>query len=57
MFLNDILVTGSNSCEHEERLCKILEQLEQVGLKLHPTKCSFGVDSVQYLGHTIDKAN
>ena len=53
MFLDDSLVAGSNSCEHEERLCKVLEQLEKVGLRLHPTRCSFGVDNVQYLGYTI----
>ena len=47
-------MTGSNSCEHGERLCEVLKRLEKVGLKLHPTKCSFGVDSVQYLGYTID---
>ena len=54
VFLDDILVTGSNFCEHGERLFKVLERLEKIGLRLYPTKCSFGVDSVQYLGYTID---
>ena len=54
VFFDDILVSGSNASEHEERLCEVLKRLQDAGLKLHPTKCFFGVDQVQYLGYTID---
>ena len=56
VFMDDILVSGSNVCEHEERLCEVLRRFQEVGLRLHPTKCSFGVDKVQYLGYTIDSS-
>ena len=42
VFLDDILVSGSGQAEHEARLCEVLSRLEHVGLKLNPTKCSFG---------------
>ena len=54
VFLDDILVSGSSHAEHESRLCEVLSRLECVGLKLHPTKCSFGVSRVTYLGFSID---
>ena len=54
VFLDDILVSGSSPGEHDKRLGEVLKRFQEVGLRLHPTKCSFGVDSVQYLGYTID---
>ena len=54
VFLDDILCSGRTHMEHEGRLCEVLKRLEQVGLKLHPSKCCFGVSSVQYLGYVID---
>ena len=49
-------MSGSNVCEHEERLREVLRRFQDVGLRLHPTKCSFGVDKVEYLGYTIDSS-
>ena len=54
VFLDDILVSGSSQAEHEARLCEVLSRLERVGLKLNPTKYSFGVSSVTYLCYSID---
>ena len=54
VFLDDILVTGSNRAEHDARLCEVLGKLQEAGLKLHPTKCEIAVLSVQYLGYSID---
>ena len=54
IFLDDILVCGSTVKEHRERLREVLKRLNDAGLKLHFSKCSFEVDQVQYLGYTID---
>ena len=54
VFLDDILVSGSSHAEHEARLCEVLSRVERVGLKLNPTKCSFGVSNVTYLGYSTD---
>ena len=48
------LYQALSHAEHEARLCEVLSRLERVGLKLNPTKCSFGVSSVTYLGYSID---
>lgn len=54
VFFDDILVSGSNAKKHNDNLGEVLRRLQEAGLKLHPTKCSIGVDKVQYLGYTID---
>nr|CAI5855831.1 unnamed protein product [Callosobruchus analis] len=54
-FLDDILVTGRNDCEHLERLELVFQKLQECGLKVKKEKCKFFENSVNYLGHTIDK--
>ena len=54
IFLDDILVSGSTEKEHRERLRLVLTKLNDAGLKLHVSKCSIGVNQVEYLGYTID---
>ncbi len=54
-YLDDVLVFGNTAEQHQERLELVLIALESAGLKLHPGKCRFGVESVIYLGHIIDK--
>ena len=41
--------------DHLKRLCVVLSQLQEAGLKLQPTKCKFVKTSVVYLGHKISK--
>ena len=53
VYLDDILVFGRSAAEHQERLEVVLEQLQQAGLKLKPSKCSFGKSSVSFLGHIV----
>ena len=45
VYLDDILITGSTEDEH-------LQHLDE-GLTLKKLKCSFLLESVEYLGHTI----
>ena len=52
-YLDDILVWGKTWEEHCERLGRVLDKVRQAGLMLGPSKCSFGVETVQYLGSTI----
>lgn len=53
--LDDILITGKDDREHFSRLKVVLERLSNCGLKVKKEKCAFFQDSVQYLGHVIDK--
>lgn len=53
-YLDDILVCGANEAEHKARLQSVLSKLEDAGLKLKLSKCSFKVPEVSYLGYRID---
>ena len=50
----DILVFGKDHDEHDNRLRKVLEQLESANVTLNTSKCEFGKDTVKFLGHIID---
>ena len=53
VYIDDILVTGQTDQQHLSRLVDVLKRLQQAGLKLKKSKCSFLRPSVDYLGHTI----
>ena len=55
VYLDDILVTGSNTAEHLRNLDKVLERVAAAGISLNRTKCSFMLSKVEYLGHMIDE--
>ncbi|XP_030760309.1 uncharacterized protein K02A2.6-like [Sitophilus oryzae] len=55
VFLNDILITGCNRKEHLIRLKKVLQILQESGLKISLPKCSFFQDQIEYLGFIINK--
>lgn len=54
IYLDDIIISGTNATQHLERLDQVLNRLEKSGLRLKRTKCQFGVSQVQYLGFKID---
>ena len=39
--------------EHVEHLSQVFQRLREAGLKVHPGKCVFGADSIDFLGHRI----
>ena len=53
-YLDDILVSGSNANEHDNRLKLVFSKLQDAGLKLKSTKCTIGTTQVNYLGFCID---
>ena len=54
VYIDDILIAGSNEEEHTRRLEEVLSRLEKAGLRAQRSKCQFGVHSVSFLGHRID---
>ena len=54
VYLDDILITGSNTDEHIQHLSEVLKHLQDAGLRLKADKCEFSSSSVVYLGHCID---
>ena len=53
-YLDDILVTGKTNEEHRDNLEKVLQRLEEAGVRLKKEKCVFAVPEVIYLGYRID---
>ena len=55
VYLDDILVSGSNEEEHLKNLQSLLQCLQEKGLRCCRQKCMFAQPSVEYLGYTISK--
>ena len=53
VYLDDILIIGKTFEDHLENVARVLDQLQEAGLKLKPSKCNFILKQVQYLGHAI----
>jgi hypothetical protein len=56
VFFDDILIYSASWADHLRHLRVILAVLRQHCLFVKRSKCSFGVDTVAYLGHTISGA-
>ena len=52
-YIDDILVFSNTVGEHEIHLQIVFERLKAHGLRLHPGKCKFFHEDVEYLGHVI----
>ena len=53
-YLDDILITGSSEEEHLQNVEKVLQRLQQYGIRAKRSKCAFHCQAVEYLGHCID---
>ena len=53
-YLDDILITGATEQENICNLEEVLKQLQDHGIKVQNSKCTFLANSVEYLGHIID---
>ena len=53
-YLDDILVTGRDDTEYLTNLQRVFERLQEYGVQLKKSKCSFMSKSVEYLGYKID---
>ena len=55
LYLDDCMVHASTIDEFLERLRLVFHRFQQSDITLNPAKCSLGLTSVEYVGHTIDK--
>ena len=53
VYCDDIIVYSSDFNSHLSDLQKVFDRLCAAGLTLKPSKCSFAVPSVKYLGHVL----
>ena len=55
LYLDDIIVFGTTEAEYLDNLRQVFERFSKFGVTLNPTKCKFGLDEVEYVGHTINE--
>ena len=53
--LDDILVFGKDSQEHDAHLQVILERIRAEGITLNSQKCEFSKTTLTYSGHVINQ--
>ncbi|XP_058817794.1 uncharacterized protein K02A2.6-like [Topomyia yanbarensis] len=53
-YLDDVLVHGKNAKEHQSRLLKLLDRIQEWGFTLRIEKCSFFMPEIRYLGFIIN---
>lgn len=53
VYLDDVIVSGADSEEHDERLAAVLARLEQHKVTLNLDKCKMRQTSVDFLGFTV----
>ena len=53
VYLDDVIIFSSNPKDHLNSLRKVLQKMEDNGLKLKSSKCKFFQTSMEFLGHTI----
>ncbi|GFX14043.1 hypothetical protein TNCV_612481 [Trichonephila clavipes] len=48
-FIDDLLVASSSEAEHIQHLRLLFQRLDQYGLSVNPSKCTFGVTTLNFL--------
>ncbi|VDI17945.1 Hypothetical predicted protein [Mytilus galloprovincialis] len=52
---DDVVVYGSTSNEHNDRLDAVLQRLEERGLTLNIVKCKFNMANIEFMGHMLSE--
>ena len=54
--MDDILIFGRDTAEHNSRVTAVLKRIEAAGVTLNPEKCELAKPQVTFLGHVIDES-
>ena len=54
-YIDDILVYSPDFNTHLQHLNQVFDRLREANLTLKPSKCTFGVDKVNFLGHVLSE--
>ena len=53
---DDIIIWGSSDAEHDERLHKLLQRCQSVGIVLNKEKCQYRLKEITFLGHIVSSS-
>ena len=56
VYVDDVLIASSSITQHIQHLQEVFRRFSRHGMLLNPSKCTFGVDSLAFLGHHISAA-
>ena len=51
--IDNILVYGKDTREHDERLQQVMKRIRDAGMTLNKKKCQYRVEELIFLGHKI----
>ena len=54
-YIDDILVASAMKEDHLEHLHEVCRRLAANGIVINPNKCMLGAESLEFLGHQVDK--
>ena len=54
LYVDDLIIHAQDTKQFCTRLDKVLEKFHKHKIKVNPEKCEFGLEKVEYVGHTID---
>jgi hypothetical protein len=55
VYIDDTVIYGADVESFLSNLDHVLEQMVRYNVRLKPSKCSFGMESIEFLGHVFDK--
>ena len=55
VYLDDILIASQSEKDHMDHLRTLFARLHQFGISVNPAKCEFGLESISFLGHEVDR--
>ena len=55
-YIDDLLIASSSELEHIHHLDLLFQHLSHYGIVINPTKCTFSVSSLDFLGHHVSAA-
>lgn len=50
-YVDDVLVASHDESEHREHLRQVFQRLQDSGIVINPSKCTFGRSTVEFLSH------
>ena len=54
-YIDDIVIFGDTIQQHNQNMEDVLQRIEQLGLRLEPSKCEYLKPELEYLGQIITK--
>ncbi|XP_057251730.1 uncharacterized protein LOC130591816 [Beta vulgaris subsp. vulgaris] len=53
VYIDDMLIKSKQASDHVQHLSEAFDVLRRYGMKLNPTKCTFGVSAGKFLGYVV----